>query len=448
MPYQTTSELPQAVRDRYTPHQQRAFLAAFNSASANPDNDESAAFAIAHSAAARAKEKQIDFATASGFKALSDTHWLAWYTNPYQDRDQEWISEKAIDEDLTHMVSSGELPDLWFYHIPFVKFGKASHVMKAGRFAVAFGQIDDTPIAKALFQHAIDNDYLLSHGFKYNPDEFIDNTYHAIRTFEISVLPKEAASNPYTTFLSVSQDQEDNTMKMSEAQRAALKGALKDVGIDIEALERAGEQRSKQLDGHATYKGVGDLIEELAAAEVASDVAEGEPMAEAEAPEMELDMKGYMARMDKTMQEMSGMLKQLLGNKPAEAAPMASDKAVTPPPVAPVAPPQPTPTYTPEQLLGMFEALKGNPTPPAPIPAPAPAQPALNQDQVLDEVAKRMYALEQAKLARYGGSVRDQIEGVVKRFGEDTNKGVTAPSPGMFDPVNFTAQAMGYPAKP
>jgi cation transport regulator len=447
MPYQTTSELPQAVRDRYTPHQQRAFLAAFNSASANPDNDESAAFAIAHSAAERAKEKQLDFATNSGFKALSDTHWLAWYTNPYQDRDEEWISEKAIDEDLTHMIRSGDLPELWFYHLPFVKFGQATHVMKAGRFAVAFGQIDDTPIAKALFRHAIDQQYLLSHGFKYSPAEFIDNTYHAIRTFEISVLPSEVASNPYTTFLSINQEQEDKVMKMTDAQRAALKVALKDVGVDLDTLVQVGQQRSKELDGHATYKGVGDLIEELASAEVAADVAEGEGMTEA--PEMELDMKGYMARMDKTMQEMSGMLKQLLGNKPSETAPMTEGKAVTapalpvtPPPATAALPLPPTPAqYTPEQLMAAFEALKmGNATPPA---TPAPAMDALNQDQVLDEVAKRMHALEQAKQKRYGGSVRDMIQGVVQQYGNDTAKQMQTTPPGMFDPASFAAQAMG-----
>jgi cation transport regulator len=54
MPYRTTADLPKAQTDQYTEHQKKAFLEAFNSAYDKYKDDESHAFAIAHSAAKKA----------------------------------------------------------------------------------------------------------------------------------------------------------------------------------------------------------------------------------------------------------------------------------------------------------------------------------------------------------------------------------------------------------
>lgn len=54
MPYKNVSELPQSQVDQYTPHQQEAFLKAFNNALKEYGGDEHRAFAVAHSAAKKA----------------------------------------------------------------------------------------------------------------------------------------------------------------------------------------------------------------------------------------------------------------------------------------------------------------------------------------------------------------------------------------------------------
>jgi cation transport regulator len=56
MPYERISDLPENQVDQYSDHQKEAFLQAFNSA-VRQYGDESRAFAVAHSAAQRAPEK-------------------------------------------------------------------------------------------------------------------------------------------------------------------------------------------------------------------------------------------------------------------------------------------------------------------------------------------------------------------------------------------------------
>ena len=57
MPYDSISDVPQEQVDQYGEHGKRAFLKAFNSAWETYDGDESRAFAVAHSAAKKADEK-------------------------------------------------------------------------------------------------------------------------------------------------------------------------------------------------------------------------------------------------------------------------------------------------------------------------------------------------------------------------------------------------------
>ncbi len=57
-PYRTLADLPAAQVDQYDHHQRRAFLEAFNHALKTYHGDEHRAFAVAHTAAKRAGEKE------------------------------------------------------------------------------------------------------------------------------------------------------------------------------------------------------------------------------------------------------------------------------------------------------------------------------------------------------------------------------------------------------
>jgi len=58
MPYNSVKDLPQAQVDQYDQHQKQAFLKAFNNALEEYGGDEHRAFAVAHSAAKKAGEKE------------------------------------------------------------------------------------------------------------------------------------------------------------------------------------------------------------------------------------------------------------------------------------------------------------------------------------------------------------------------------------------------------
>ena len=57
MPYKTISDLPKAQVQKYSAHQRKAFLEAFNNAYKEYGCDESKAFAVAHHAAQQASKK-------------------------------------------------------------------------------------------------------------------------------------------------------------------------------------------------------------------------------------------------------------------------------------------------------------------------------------------------------------------------------------------------------
>ena len=55
MPYNNVADLPKAQTNQYNPHQQEAFMKAFNNADKEYGGDES--HSVAHAAAKRASEK-------------------------------------------------------------------------------------------------------------------------------------------------------------------------------------------------------------------------------------------------------------------------------------------------------------------------------------------------------------------------------------------------------
>lgn len=320
MPYQQITDLPEAIQGKYNAHQQRAFLAAFNSALGS-GNDESSAFAVAHSAAQGAK-------ALSGFKRLPNNQFMAWYTNPYQDRDKEWFAETAIDNDLSRMIQKKEYPDLWFWHIPWLPLGKVDYVVKAGRFAVAFGHIDDNPVAQALTTYAEKQGYTLSHGFTYDEKEFRDNTYHNYETFEISVLPSEKASNPFTQFMSVKKTGGAVALNITDEQLKEIRDGLSGFGIDIDKVLKAGEQASKQVDQMAKFKQSGkkedgvieEAIEALDTPKPAEGGAGGLDARLKAVEDSMMELKGYI-------QSMAGDMKTLMPSKPAaEEKPLTEEQ--------------------------------------------------------------------------------------------------------------------------
>jgi len=195
------------------------------------------------------KKKKIEFKDLSGFKLIGDDgHWVAWYTNAYVDREREYFPRKAISKDIDHMNSTGQYPELWFYHIPGTRFGEVKATALIGRFAVAVGSLDKTPAAKAFSQFAEENQYRMSHGFHYSEEALVDGVYNDYRTFELSVLPSDVAANQMTAFLPLTEEKEMADITVNRQQRDALKAALAGTGMTVEAVLEAGIKATEAAD--------------------------------------------------------------------------------------------------------------------------------------------------------------------------------------------------------
>lgn len=204
--------------------------------------------------------------------------WIATFTNNFQDRDKEIISDKALDGYLDRL-NAGLIPypELWVGHVEETKHGVADTVFGVGNFLVATGTFDDTPEAQKAIQYY--RKYAaktpLSHGFTFPDWGLKDGVYEVINTFEISTLPPPlVASNPYT-------DLEIESMKqINENQQAALAqvfgkdfteqlvASRKQMSEDVKAagvafkdfVEAAPEQTEGEADKPADTKPIADMI--------------------------------------------------------------------------------------------------------------------------------------------------------------------------------------------
>lgn len=157
------------------------------------------------------------------FKSLGSGWWVGWYSNNFEDREAEIIAGEAHDKFIARLNAGiMPMPELWFWHIPGTKHGKAAWVDRIGHMVVSLGRFDDTPLGRLMETHyeAADATYAMSHGFTADKSRhFRDGVWYDINTFEMSTLAPEAAANVWTLFSEVKS-------MASEQALAALKDIL------------------------------------------------------------------------------------------------------------------------------------------------------------------------------------------------------------------------------
>lgn len=189
---------------------------------------------------------------AQGFKSLGNGKWVGWYSNNFQDREDELFPNHAIDAFITRADGKSiDMPTLRFWHVPH-ELGKAKALARfalndspdAPSLIFAYGEYDDTHIARTFEKGVLRNSkqgrvYQMSHGFYYPERAKQNGEYHVFDTFELSVLPDYAAANPYTLF-------GDMTMPVLDSnKRKELVGIL---GEDlVTEFEQKADARLKEL---------------------------------------------------------------------------------------------------------------------------------------------------------------------------------------------------------
>jgi hypothetical protein len=180
-----------------------------------------------------------------GFKALPNGKWLGWWTNAFKDRDGEIFETKAIQEYVDSFDPKVQRVPLLFWHMP-VQLGTTEWMGLVGRIGIAAGSLNDVGMkaAKYMEEHP---EYAvgMSHGFFWRSDEKgKDGVYRRFRSFEVSCLPAEAASNTVTPFTPLTDG--GNTVAVTKEKEAEL---AKVVGEDTATAELAkAEAVTKELE--------------------------------------------------------------------------------------------------------------------------------------------------------------------------------------------------------
>lgn len=187
----------------------------------------------------------LQAAYVSGFKSMGENGWVGFFSNIFPDRDVrpdapggERFELDALKEYADWANSDpANLPELWLWHLPNIKMGKAKQVAVVGPFSVAWGPWGTDTIgqaAKAYFAEHPEG-WGMSHGFHYQTSDRIAGTYKRFRTHEVTALPVEWAANPLTAFM------EDQAMAQEQ------KGMLDDLKRSVMGMLGLPEDQAAKL---------------------------------------------------------------------------------------------------------------------------------------------------------------------------------------------------------
>lgn len=212
-----------------------------------------------------------EFSTAFAFKAADGRDWwMQWTTNAFTDREGENFQTKALEEFVDRHRGEKVKGEFWYHHIPGTKFGDVQWQAMVGRFLVQAGPFDDTPVAQAFkeffsqypdgHEQIAPEGWGTSHGYQYNATDRKDSVYEWVEIKESTVLPRGAASNPWSPYPRIIQ--------RSTSMNAQEKKELEAIGGKalVDLVTREGEQRTKELEGMGVgFKGLSGAMAKVMA---------------------------------------------------------------------------------------------------------------------------------------------------------------------------------------
>lgn len=174
-----------------------------------------------------------------------DLRWFGVHSNNYKDRTGEIFAAESHKEYADWAMSDeGKLPTLRMWHIP-VDIGDADFVGFDGTSMMSSGTFrpEWKSVAKSL-SDPNGEPLGMSHGFQYRPQDLAGGVYSRYRSFEVSVLPVEAAANEFTAYFA----KEAPMLSPQATEFLASKGG--------DSLVAAAESVTEQIKLVATEKGI------------------------------------------------------------------------------------------------------------------------------------------------------------------------------------------------
>lgn len=207
--------------------------------------------------------------------------WVTRYSNAWEDRDGEILTEAAHKEYADWVNETKVYPELWLWHTKGTRFGQTDWVDFADGFALASGLVDEGK--ENVIQFLKGKDLGVSHGFFSAQN---GNLVERYRTFEISVLPRERAAVWTADFNIIGKETEmagldparrkwlvealgETEVVSLEKNTAALGAQLKSLGVDYKTTveaEAKDEQLTELAQVNLGLKAVTAQVAELAGA--------------------------------------------------------------------------------------------------------------------------------------------------------------------------------------
>lgn len=177
--------------------------------------------------------------------------WVTFSSNAYRDRDREIVSTAALEADCARADKDGDYGPLRWWHVgkpdglakeagPGADIGTCDYNAMHGKILVESGTFADERIAQAVAKSAAD--LQVSIGFFHPLGEPDGNgVFRTIRRFERSLLPRGRASNPLTSMMVITKEQEVETMlkEKLEALGRVLGGDEALVKLVLDQAEKA-----------------------------------------------------------------------------------------------------------------------------------------------------------------------------------------------------------------
>lgn len=257
--------------------------------------------------------------------ANGDWRWLGITSSAYEDRDEEVITEKALNVDVERADTDLEYGPLNWWHIQGLNLGQCDFNMMLGRFLVESGTFANEIVAKAAAEHA--DDLAFSIEFLHPANEPDANgIYHNIIRVGRALLPKGKESNKFTNLLIAG----GSTMTVDEKlkQLQELTGSQEAV---VQLLDTSIAQQRKANEQQARFKEALSQKEfrEGLEASVRQVVREELATWKQEQVTKEQGIESRLTEMEKGLKELKGEVPTGVGYRASQASDNVTSKAQT-----------------------------------------------------------------------------------------------------------------------
>jgi len=250
--------------------------------------------------------------------ARGQYRWVGISSNPYQDRDREWVSLKALREDVERADADGDFGPLRFWHMPDADLGMCDFNAMHGKMLIESGTFRTPEIAQRVKERA--GQYRLSIAFLHPPNEPVNGVFHHIRRKERSLVPERYVANTLTRFMVTEEDSQMDDKKLQafkELLGESLVASVLGAAANTEkAAEESGVTSKERTQTELAAMTADELLDyalarkeaEETAAKAAQEGGEDDRMTTAITEAVKGCMTPYMEKMDGYMQKMAGMV--------------------------------------------------------------------------------------------------------------------------------------------